>query len=387
MEDDPMLDTTAGIRALLMAVTLIGCSDGIFDPLAAPPPRPPVQPPVTPVTPALPTAPEQATIFDRLFPATVGSESRYLLLPENRFRLEYIGTFGYLAFPGRYSAGGDSLVLEFDGASGWTARARVAGDTLSVSYNLVMQMSGFEDGTFLRWRPMDERSGLLSIVPAAGGNSSWTLGVTPPSALAAQVVDSTGNPIPTARVLWEVVSGAGEFQIHVDSPRVAQLLTRTSNQGFVWPLFEPSVYGHTQVSATIVSQPDRKVVFDLDAVPVGRIRVTLVPVFDCFDPVMDPTRFTLPPGVRTAIVPVGQTIVWEFFKEMHPSCLARVLSTTVPEGAAPYASDDLAPGDSASFTPTVAGIWMFTDKYSGGKLSVTVLAPAPALSAALRRDK
>ncbi|HKT60309.1 MAG TPA: Ig-like domain-containing protein [Gemmatimonadales bacterium] len=78
-----------------------------------------------------------------------GSLSRYLLFEDGRFILQYVTQrFGFFQYGGRYT-GTTALALTFDANGGrWTATATLQGDSLTVGYNLDMQMSDFVDGVY-----------------------------------------------------------------------------------------------------------------------------------------------------------------------------------------------------------------------------------------------
>jgi EAL domain-containing protein (putative c-di-GMP-specific phosphodiesterase class I) len=70
---------------------------------------------------------------------------------DGTFALEYLdSTAVRFEFPGRYSSTNASLAFTFDAdPARWRATGTIHGDSLIVTYNLVMQLSGFEDGVYL----------------------------------------------------------------------------------------------------------------------------------------------------------------------------------------------------------------------------------------------
>jgi hypothetical protein len=84
-----------------------------------------------------------------------GAHSRYLFYPAERtFALQYENTkWGPFEYTGRYTLAGDSITLDFDGwsvAGPWQATAYIRSDSLVVRYNIIMALSDFEDGVYLR---------------------------------------------------------------------------------------------------------------------------------------------------------------------------------------------------------------------------------------------
>ena len=96
-------------------------------------------------------------VYERVSPHSDGMLSyhgtlseRYILLPNNRFRLRFVsgmsGTFEYL---GVYHYSGSTVSFTFD-SSHWHAFGTLTGPTLSVRYSEWAIMDGFEDGDYVR---------------------------------------------------------------------------------------------------------------------------------------------------------------------------------------------------------------------------------------------
>lgn len=144
------------LSALLMLWT--GCGDATrpTGPPAAPPASPPAAPP--PAPPAVPVAPPNAppvsgrgVFYDRVSPSFIGASS-YVLYEDSTFNLHY-DAHGGLDYPGKFSRSGSEITFRFDGwstAGPWIANATLRGDTLTVTYNIVMSLSDFEDGIYVR---------------------------------------------------------------------------------------------------------------------------------------------------------------------------------------------------------------------------------------------
>ena len=99
------------------------------------------------------SGPARTFEFDRQLSYSVRSytqESRFVLYDNGAFVLQY-GTAG--GYPGRYSESNGVITFEWEGwsaAGPWGASGRLTDDTLSVRYNLVMQMTDFEDAIYVR---------------------------------------------------------------------------------------------------------------------------------------------------------------------------------------------------------------------------------------------
>jgi hypothetical protein len=77
--------------------------------------------------------------------------SRYLLYDDGKFTLEY----PHVSYRGTYAEDGSTMIFSWEGWSTggpWGATGTIDGDTLTVRYNLIMQMSDFEDGVYQRAR-------------------------------------------------------------------------------------------------------------------------------------------------------------------------------------------------------------------------------------------
>ena len=126
-------------------------------PVITPPPVPPTRPVAVIQGPA-PDGPgrsyvERASLYDNAFHGGAIS-SRYVLYEDSTLALEFLsGRFGYFTYLGRYRRTGDSLSLAFNGWSivgSWEAVASLRADSLDVRYNMVMWLSDFVDGVYVR---------------------------------------------------------------------------------------------------------------------------------------------------------------------------------------------------------------------------------------------
>ena len=150
--------------ALACVAPLVGCSGSTEQPVAPiryspPPPAPPYVTPTTPTTPS-PNAKAviyqgQAGLYDSYNNYLGGtSDSQYVLYDDGTFALEFTtARFGPFSYFGRYTRTDSHFVFSWDGSSAagpWGSQATLHGDTLKVTYNLVMSMSDFVDGPYVR---------------------------------------------------------------------------------------------------------------------------------------------------------------------------------------------------------------------------------------------
>jgi hypothetical protein len=82
--------------------------------------------------------------------------SRYVLYDDRTFALQNSSiNYPFFEYRGTYTQTNDTIVFTWEGwstAGPWGATATVTDDTLDVKYNLIMQMTDFEDGRYLRER-------------------------------------------------------------------------------------------------------------------------------------------------------------------------------------------------------------------------------------------
>lgn len=150
-------------HAIAAAASLVvaGCADP-SPPVAPAAPMPPAPPPAT--APQYPVLTRAAVIYmaaDSLYhsgdlPDFGGSSlsSRYVLYEDGTFALQFLTVNrGFLEYLGRYASGDSLIAFDWDAsyaARPWAATGTVHGDSLRVAYNVVMQLTDFEDGLYVR---------------------------------------------------------------------------------------------------------------------------------------------------------------------------------------------------------------------------------------------
>lgn len=149
-----MIDRTpllALVFGALLAVTM-GCGDLPYDPVDGPDEK--GLPPAEPVEDSFPSVPESSVAYDRVSSDTSVALSRYVLDTVNsEFELQSLGSSGLGVYAGTYARENSVIDFDFDAwsaAGPWEATGTLENDSLQVSYNTVMYLSDFENGTYVR---------------------------------------------------------------------------------------------------------------------------------------------------------------------------------------------------------------------------------------------
>ena len=143
------------IRLALVSAVGIGaaCADSRSPTMPSPPtaslPRP------EPAFPAV-TRPARVFSFSRelnyaVSGYTVGS--RFVLYDDGGFALQYLQSAGSSEYRGTYVENGRSINFAWEGwsaAGPWGATGELTGDLLAVRYNLIMELSDFENAVYVR---------------------------------------------------------------------------------------------------------------------------------------------------------------------------------------------------------------------------------------------
>jgi hypothetical protein len=123
----------------------------------------PTPAPAHPIT-ALPSSGPVA-VYDRQTVSVIPGSSRYVIYGEGVFSLEYIRPdWGFFEYRGHYSRADSSIAFSFDGwsiAGPWLATGIVRRDSsIVVRYNVIMQLSDFEDGVYKSAAPLSVQAAL-----------------------------------------------------------------------------------------------------------------------------------------------------------------------------------------------------------------------------------
>ena len=142
--------------AIIVCVLMVGLGCGTERP-TSPTPVPPattVQPP--PAAQPLPEVPVPAgsSRFDFASPLTYNvrsytTSSVFVLNPSGTFALHY-PSLSTRAYVGTYQRDGDHISFRFSGDGRWEADGTLGGDSLTVRYNFIMEMSDFENAIYKR---------------------------------------------------------------------------------------------------------------------------------------------------------------------------------------------------------------------------------------------
>jgi hypothetical protein len=146
-----MLSFTMRTATIGLVVILSGCS-------AAPTAPTPMAAAPTAIA-AAPTGPAPAPLTEgRVFvysasslksPQSYTERSRYVLYGDGTFTLEY----PHVAYRGTYREAADAITFAWEGwsvAGPWASSATLADGHLDVHYNLIMQLSDFEDAAYVQ---------------------------------------------------------------------------------------------------------------------------------------------------------------------------------------------------------------------------------------------
>lgn len=147
----------AGCGALALALLSPACSDSAIAP-SGPAPVETAPPPPTPVTctAEFPAVSPPARIYaGTRCPSSAihGSPlvSRYVIFDDGSFSLQYSSTnHPFFEFRGTYSETDGNVVFEWKANDPWRATGVLTDKSLTVSYNIDMQLSDFVDEVYLR---------------------------------------------------------------------------------------------------------------------------------------------------------------------------------------------------------------------------------------------
>lgn len=144
----------------VVVVLLAGCAQGPVSPTA---PTAPSSSSNVPTQPAPPTGPAQCSSAPVTFPSptrparvylgatTCPAASRFLLYDDGTFALQYVTVPG--DYRGTYAERDGAIAFQWDersNAGAWTADGTLTSETLSVHFNVLMQMDDFEDAVYTR---------------------------------------------------------------------------------------------------------------------------------------------------------------------------------------------------------------------------------------------
>ena len=143
-------------RGAVVVLLVVSAACGSSEPTAptgtgqapAPPSAPP--PPTTTFPPL--SGPSRTFIFEHELSYRVSDytrRSRFVVYDNGAFVLQYVGLGEYR---GGYTDANGIVTFEWEGwstAGPWGARGTLKGDSLTVTYNLIMQLTDFEDAVYV----------------------------------------------------------------------------------------------------------------------------------------------------------------------------------------------------------------------------------------------
>jgi len=138
---------------IVCLIVCAACGDSVSTaptPTSPPPAPAPAPPPATPFPPL--AGPSRTFTFDHelSFPVSgYTKQSRFVLYDNGAFVLQYGSPSG--GYRGKYDETNGVIVFTWEGwsaAGPWGATGRLTGDSLTVQYNLIMQLTDFEDAVY-----------------------------------------------------------------------------------------------------------------------------------------------------------------------------------------------------------------------------------------------
>jgi hypothetical protein len=144
------------VLALLMLG--IGCSDSV-SPTAPTAPTPPTASPPLPAPGSdFPAVLRPARIYlfasELSYPVSDYTRtSRFVLYDDGSFALQYLQSLGSFEYRGKYTEANGLITFEWEGwsaAGPWGATGSRSDDSLSVRYNVIMELTDFENAVYRR---------------------------------------------------------------------------------------------------------------------------------------------------------------------------------------------------------------------------------------------
>lgn len=141
----------------LLFVVSIGCGD------ATQPTRPPIQsssPPLPASAPAFPSLTRPGVIYvgnSNIYDAYISYHwskiaTRYVFYQDSTFALQFTSQRSpFFEYTGRFARRDSLITFDWgDWSTEWGATGTLKGDSLTVAYNLIMQLTDFIDGVYVR---------------------------------------------------------------------------------------------------------------------------------------------------------------------------------------------------------------------------------------------
>jgi hypothetical protein len=215
---------------------------------------------------------------------------------------------------------------------------------------------------------------LAGITIVSGNEQLGKAGESLAEPFVVQLTDGDGEPTTIGmRVIFSVVVGSGGFWTlkpgdggwdDWGTPAVVSSdTTMTDRDGLARARFIPTDIGPSIVRA---SRGAHEVLFTMAAT------VRVISMGDNVSSWNCPGFFVAAPRCTNEVtVPIGIPVEWV----NHSSSEHSVVSSSIPDGGHPFDSGMLKEGDRFRFTPSVSGIWEFTDPVTGSSGTLSVRDP------------
>ena len=142
----------AALVILLVLAAACGHSESVSPTTVSQPTTPPVSPPSPPRSFPPLSGPSRTFVFDRELKYPVADytrRSQFVLYDNGAFALRFAGMGEY---HGGYTEANGAIVFDWEGwsaAGPWGATGTINGNFLTVQYNLIMQLTDFEDAVYV----------------------------------------------------------------------------------------------------------------------------------------------------------------------------------------------------------------------------------------------
>lgn len=210
------------------------------------------------------------------------------------------------------------------------------------------------------------------VLVVDGDEQRGKTGEALPNRMWVKVMNGEGDAVPNVSVTWTVRSRVGELAegcpwtqswnrriTTVRTLAAGQLVGAEGGEGLAWARFLPHELATDTVSAAVPG------VMSAAALFVARTTTAVVALIH--DGWLNTFYFRGPGSTPVVTVPLGTTVEFR-----NDASAARIASTSVPTGGAPFDSGEMDQGERFAFVPQVVGTWEFVDEISGatGRLEV-----------------
>jgi hypothetical protein len=351
----------SGVAAMMIALPLVACGDGVRDPIGPPEPPPPepTSPPSFVV--AVVSGDNQPGRAGRLLPAPF-----VVRVTNDRGEAAANMTVTWTVTTGQGSFTDDgisnacwhrlsttSVQTDADGLAqvpfipAWIGPVTVTARPTGTSNSVTFTTDASDAGAVLR---------LVSEQHLVRKAGEWVDGVRYADLLAFQVTDGQGNPVPHVAMVFAITSGDAWLDGCAEpGSNPALRTTRTRPDGTAFVNILPTTFGTTTLAAAVPGVLVSPVTLTLT---VTAVVINLGQPWDSPIGFFGPDVNVMPTSDVT--VPIGATVEWVNHLET-----ARIVSAGAAPGGISLDSGVLARGERFQFVPDVAGTWEYIDQVSG----------------------